>query len=108
MAKYLAIWRSNPVAPWPRDPVEYSKLVEKMWAVIDDAIKKGTVKEYGTFLEGTSGYAIGEGEATDAFRTTNMFLPYIHFEVHEIVPYEKEKEIVRALLKAQIAAAAKK
>jgi len=107
VARFLAIWRSNPVAPWPRDPVEYSKLLEMMWAVIDDAIKKGTVKEYGTFLEGTSGYAIGEGEATDVFKSVNMFLPYIHFEVHEIIPYEKEKEIIRALLKSLIAAAKK-
>jgi len=107
VARFLALWRTNPVAPWPRDPVEYSKLLEKMWAVIDDAIKKGTVKEYGSFLEGTSGYVIGEGEGADVYRATSMFMPYVHFELHEIIPYEKEKEIVRALLKARIEAAKK-
>jgi len=34
-----------------------------------------------------------------------MFLPYIQFEVHEVIPYEKAKEIERARLKAQIKAA---
>jgi len=107
VARFLVLWRTNPVAPWPRDPVEYSKLVERMWAGIDDAIKKGTVKEHGSFLEGVSGYSIGEGEATDVFKSVNMFLPYVLFEVHEIIPYEKSKEIQRALIKAQIEAAKK-
>ena len=63
MAKYLVLWYMNPVAPWSTDPVEYSKSAEKMWAGIDDAIKKGLVKEFGEFLDSTSGYAICEGEA---------------------------------------------
>jgi len=107
VARFLVLWRTNPVAPWPRDPVEYSKLVERMWAVIDDAIKKGTVKEHGSFLDGAAGYSIGEGEAVDVFRSINMFLPYVLFEVHEIIPYEKSKEIQRALLKGLIATAKK-
>jgi hypothetical protein len=33
-----------------------------------------------------------------------MFLPFVFGEVHEIIPYEKGKETMRAMLKAQIAA----
>jgi hypothetical protein len=33
-----------------------------------------------------------------------MFIPYVSFEVHEIIPYEKQKEIVRVLLKTAITA----
>lgn len=105
MGRYLVLWRSNPVAPWPTDPVEYSKLAEKMWMSIDALIKKGLIKEFGEFLDSTSGYVICEGEATDIFKTAGVFLPYIQFEVHEAIPYEKAKEIDRARLKAQIEAA---
>jgi hypothetical protein len=78
-----------------------------MWAGIDALMKKGEIEEYGAFPDGTSGYAIGKGETADLYRDVLMFQPYILVEVHEIIPYEKDKEIVRALLKAQIAAAKK-
>jgi hypothetical protein len=29
-----------------------------------------------------------------------MFVPYIEFEVQEIIPYEKGKETIRALMRA--------
>jgi len=107
VARFLVLWRTNPAAPWPREPSEYLKLDEKMFAAIDGLIKRGEVKEFGFFLDGTSGYGIGEGESTDTFRSVSMFSPYILSEVHEIIPYEKGKEITIALLKAQIAAAKK-
>jgi hypothetical protein len=36
-----------------------------------------------------------------------MFHPYVVSEIHEIISYEKSKETVRAVLKAQIAAVKK-
>jgi len=103
--RYLILWRSNPAAPMPTDPSEHLKLEKKMFAAVDDLIKKGEIEEFGFFQDGTSGYTIGKGEATDMFRCSSMFLPYIHAEVHEIIPYEKGKEITLALLKAGIEAA---
>jgi len=100
VARFLNLWRRNPVAPWPADPVESAKIIERAWAAMDDLIKKGLVKEFGFFLDTTSGYTIGEGESADAFRSVGMFTPYWESEVHEILPYEKGKEIIRALWKA--------
>jgi len=107
VARFLTLWRLNMSAPWPMDPSKALELNEKMWAAMDDSMKKGLVKDYGIFPDGTAGYVIGEGDATNVFRAANMYMPYVLFETHEIIPYEKEKEIVRALLKAQIAAAKK-
>ena len=107
MARYLALWHLNPFVQFPTDPSKLLELNEKMWAVMDDQIKKGMVKEFGVFQDGTSGYLIAEGNATDVFTASNMFMPYIIGESHEIIPYEKQKEIIRALCKAQIAATKK-
>lgn len=107
MVRYLTLWRVNQAAPWPTDPSESLKINEKMFAAIDDLIKKGQVREFGHFLDGNSGYVIGEGEPTDTFRNVSMFYPYILCEVHEIMPYEKGKEITLALAKARIEAAKK-
>jgi len=107
MARFLVLWRRNPVAPWPTDLAESSKLQERIWAGIDNLMKKGEVKEFGFFLHGISGYAIGEGDGATVFKDVSMFVPYYESEVHEIIDYEKGKEIVRALMKA-LAEAAKK
>ena len=100
MARFLILWHSNPVAPWPTNPEEYLKLQERMWAGMDNLMRQGLVKELGYFADGRSGYAIGEGDAADAFRAVSMFMPYVEFEVHETISYEKAKEITRAVCKA--------
>ena len=102
MARYLVLWRQNPVAPTPTDPSESLKLNEMMFAAMDDLIKRGEVEEFGFFPNGRSGYVIGKGEAIDSFRNVSMFLPYVHCEVHEIIPYEKGKETVITLMKVMI------
>ncbi len=107
MARFLSLWRMNPAASYPTDPSKVLELNEKMFAGIDALINKGEIKEFGFFPDATSGYVIGEGESTDMFRGANMFMPYIFSDVHDVIPYEKGKEIVIALCKAQIEAAKK-
>jgi hypothetical protein len=107
LARFLVLWRLNPVAPWPTDPSKYLELNEMMWAGIDGLMKKGEIEEFGAFPDGTSGYGIGKGETADAFRNVCMFMPYVHSDVHEIIPYEKQKEILRGVFRAQIAATKK-
>jgi hypothetical protein len=107
VVRILALWRRNPVAPWPTDPVEFSKFMEKAWAGLDDLIKKGEIVEFGFFGNGTSGYIISEADPTVGFKNASMFVPYWEFEIHVVIPYEKGKEILRALLKGQAEAAKK-
>ena len=113
MARFLALWRSNPAAIplMPTDPSESLKMHERMFAAIDDLIKKGDIEEFGFFPDtsagGASGYAIGKGEATDIVRSVWSFAPFVLMEVHEIIPWEKGKEITKGLIKAMIEAAKK-
>ena len=95
MARFLLLWRRNPVAPWPMDPAEYLKMQEKVWAGLDALIKAGEIKEFGYFADGRSGYVLGEAETTDVFRDVSTFLPFYEADVHEIIPYEKGKETIR-------------
>ncbi|MCJ7770549.1 hypothetical protein MUP37_03110 [Candidatus Bathyarchaeota archaeon] len=103
MARFLVSWHLN-TASWPMDLQKSLEMNETLWAVMDDLMKKGLVKDYGVFPDGESGYLVAEGQATDVFMSVNMFIPYVSCEVHEIIPFEKQKEIVRTLLSAAIAA----
>jgi len=48
-----------------------------------------------------------EAEATDIFRSYSMLVPYHECEFHEFIPYEKSREILRAVSKARAEAAKK-
>ncbi len=100
MAKFLILWHVNPVTI-PHDPVERAKLNEMMWATIDDMLKTGEITEFGFFLDGTSGYTLVEGEPADVLKVSASFRPFVDSAVHEIVPYETEKEVFREVMKAQ-------
>jgi len=102
MARFLAIWKQNSMAPFPTDPSEAAKLNLMMFAGIDDLMKKGEILDFGMFPDGTTGYAISQGEAADVFRRVNMFQPYFLFEVHEIVPFEQAKAIMKEIYKIRI------
>ena len=107
MVKYLTFWRVNTAAIGTLEPSKSVEINQMMFAAMDALIKKGEIKEFGFFPDATSGYLIGEGEATDIFKAANMFLPFILSETNQVIPYEKGKEILLALLKAQVAPAKK-
>lgn len=96
MGRFLVLWRQNPLAPWPKDPSDAAKLNEKMYAGVNNLIAKREIIEFGWLVDARA-YGISVGEITDVFRRVSMFQPYILSEVHEIVPYEKGKEVSRAI-----------
>jgi hypothetical protein len=101
MAKFLVIWHINPLAPLPTDPNESIQFNEMMFAQMDRLLQSGEAQEFGFFSNGTSGYAITGGEAHDEMGRAFGFYPWLISEVHEIVPYETGKEVMRAVLKAE-------
>ncbi len=107
MAKFLVLWHVNWSAPWPTDPNKNLELNEMMWTAIDGLRKNGQIEEFGAFPDGTSGYGIAKGEATDVLRGVSMFQPFVVCEVKEIIPFEKQKEVQRSVMKAQIEATKK-
>jgi hypothetical protein len=101
MAKSMILWRTNPNAPWPIDPVEALQLQEMMFAGIDSMLKAGELLEFGYFPNGKSGYAISASESKDQLKGAFSMYPFVEIDVYDIVPYTTGKEIMRGVLKAQ-------
>ena len=99
MAKYHISWKIN-LAAYPPDRQARMKLNETLWKVMDDQMKKGLVKDYGVYPDGQSGFLIGGGEILDVYRAVSMFIPYVTCEVDEVIPFEKQKEILREISQA--------
>jgi hypothetical protein len=102
VARFLVLWRQNPDAPAPTDPSESLELNKMMFAGIENLMESGEIEEFGFFADGRSGYSIGKGETIDTFRNVSMFLPYVHCEVHEIIPFKKGKETAIAVMETII------
>jgi hypothetical protein len=105
VTKYLVLWHRS--AAWPTDPAEESKIIQKTGSAIDDDMKKGKIKEHGHFLDGNSGYTIWETEGIDIFRNLIMTSPYYEYEIHEMIPFEKSRGIVKEVFKVSAEAAKK-
>ncbi|MGZ4864680.1 MAG: hypothetical protein ACXV5H_07270 [Halobacteriota archaeon] len=104
MAKFLGLWRFNPSAPWPTDPTQAAAMYEMLFAAMDKMHETGEITEFGFFPDATSGYAISSSDLKTQFGHSVSFYPFIDIEVHEIVPYDAGKEVVRGVVKAQAAA----
>ena len=102
MARFLAIWKQNPMAPFPADPLKASKLSENLFANLDAFMETGEIEDFGMFPDAVSGYAISNGEAADVFKRVSMFQPYYLFEIHEIVDYGAAKGIMKEIYKIRI------
>jgi hypothetical protein len=99
VGRFLIFGHRNPAWPWP-DVGETLKLMERGWVVIDHFIKTGLIKEFGLSLDGRSAYGIAEGPSEHVFRIPCFFFPYWEMEVHEILPYQKAKEILTDVIKS--------
>jgi L-rhamnose mutarotase len=110
LTKFVILWCTNLAAPFPTDSKEYKSFMEHIWASIDKRVKEGMLKDYGFFLESKAGYAIAETTAEQVFKFVSMFAPYWTFTIHEVMPYEKGKDILRRVMTGAIecAEAAKK
>lgn len=102
MGKFLILWCTNLAAPFPKESKEYRKFMDHIWMSIDKRVKSGMLKDYGFFLESKAGYAIAEGSSEQVFKYVSMYAPYCTSTVHEIMSYEKGKEILREAMTSAI------
>ncbi len=101
MAKFLGIWRINGTA-LPADPAKQVQGIEMILGQVATALKEGQIEDFGFFPNGFSGFAIMNGEAADVFGGAISFFPWIEFEVNEMIPFEKGKEITNQVIKYQM------
>ncbi|UCE43875.1 MAG: hypothetical protein JSV57_05890 [Candidatus Bathyarchaeota archaeon] len=79
---------------------------KRYYEAAEEAMKKGEIEDIGFFADGQSGFMIVKGEATDVYRIL-LENPYYDYEIHEIIPLAKAKEIEIAVLEDMVKAANK-
>jgi hypothetical protein len=100
MSRFLILYKVNS-AVQPADPKIALKLTEASMAAHNELVKAGIIKESGALNPG-EGYMITEANSfEEAYKLTNRFWPNIIADIREIIPWEKNEEIVLSSLREQ-------
>ena len=98
MGKYLLLWEIDrtrlPVSAKERG-AGWNALME----MIKQDIKKGLVKDWGTFIGELSGYAVNEGSELEVMNAVQQYTPFVHFKVHPIGSISQVEEMIKAMTK---------
>ena len=81
MAKFFCSWETD-TSRLPTDPKEMMAMEMKMLEMTKQSLKEGGASDWGCFIEGHKGYAIGEGDAADVAKALWQFVPYVKFDVN--------------------------
>ena len=97
MAKYLITWKSD-MSRIPTDPKERAAMRMKMLEMTKQNLKEGKISDWGIFLGGYKGYAIGQGSAIDMAIGMAQFAPYVTFNVQEVLSVDEMLETMKSLM----------
>jgi hypothetical protein len=97
MAKYLITWESD-MSRVSTDPKEQAAMRMKMLEMTKQNLKEGKVLDWGVFLGGFKGYAIGKGSATEMAIGMAQFAPYVTFKVQEVLSVDEMSEAMKSLM----------
>jgi hypothetical protein len=96
MAKYIVFWEVDP-SRMPVDAKERGQMWMMMLDMIKQDIKAGIHKDWGSFVGGTKGYAISEGDHVELAKNLQRFVPYCNFEMREIASVDDNMEVAKSL-----------
>lgn len=97
MGKFLITWETNQKR-MPADPKELGVTVTKMVEMVKQSMKEGTLKDWGVFVGGAKGYAIGEGKALDIYQELQKYYPYISFNVQEVLSTDDVLNTIKSMM----------
>jgi len=98
MAKYLVTWELD-VTKVPIGPKERAAAWNPMLDMIEQDMKRGLVKEWGSFTGEMKGCAVAEGTKIEIGNMLQQFVPFVQFTLHELTSLSEMREITKNLAK---------
>jgi hypothetical protein len=98
MGRYLLLWKLD-WAKIPISPQERGAGFNGLLEGVKEDIRKGLIKDWGSFVGELNGYAVAEGNEIEVGNTIQRYVPFVIFEVHPVMSAEQVGEVVKALTK---------
>ena len=96
MAKYLILWELDD-SRMPEDPKERGAAWTMMADMVKQDMKAGTHDDWGSYVGGGKGYAISEGSELEIAQLMQKFVPFVKFEVHQVMTIDQVAELAKSL-----------
>ena len=98
MGKYLLLWELDQTKV-PISPKERATGWSALMSMVKQDLKKGALKDWGTFVGEISGYAVAEGTELEIGIMIQQYVPFVFFKVHPIGSVSHMDELLEALSK---------
>jgi hypothetical protein len=96
MSTYLLIWNLNPNYI-SEEPAKRAKQWQQLMKMIDEDMKRGVLKSWGSFIAEGGGYSLMEGSELDVSVMAQQYVPYVEFETHACATFEQTKQLLEAM-----------
>jgi hypothetical protein len=96
MGRYLLLWELDP-SRVPVDPQERGSAWAVMTAMVKQDLKKGILKDWGSFVGQEEGYAVIEGTEVEVASSIQKYVPYVYFQTHPVATVNQIDEVIKAL-----------
>ena len=96
MATYLLIWDLNPNYI-TEDPAKRASQWKQLMNMVDQDMKKGVMKDWGSFIAERGGDCIVEGSEVDVGLVAQQYVPYVEFKTHACASVGLTKNLLDAL-----------
>jgi len=97
MGRFLALWEADD-SRLPADPKERAGYKEAI-KFLRQEVKKGLIKDWGSFVGTTHGYVVYEGTEVEVGNSLQYFIPVYSFRVYPVASLDQAEESTKALLK---------
>lgn len=98
MGRYLVLWDVDS-ARVPTDAKERGTAWLAMLELTGADMKKGSIKDWGSFAGELKGYSVMECTEAEIMQSLMQYAPYIKFEVHAAATLSQAQEAIKAAMK---------
>ena len=96
MGKYLILWKLD-VDKMPISREERAAALGPMVDLVEEGMKEGNIKDWGTFVGEMSGYSIAEGSEVEVSLSNQQWIPFCTFEVHPVASVSDTRKVINEL-----------
>ena len=92
MLRFYARWQINPKETF-KTAEERAKLMLLMLEMVKKDIQSGLIKDFGSCVDGSGGYAIFEVEnEADLFNSLKKWAPHVNFDARQVINIDQAIE----------------
>ena len=94
MGRYLLLWDLD-MSRIPVSPQERAAGWSMLTAMVKEDMKKGALKDWGSFVGEMRGYVVAEGTEVEIGGFIQRYVPYVSFKTHPVASVSQVEEVTK-------------